>query len=141
MPSENLVQGLYITSVTIDGDTFGAISTRFDVATRHDGSGMPLMGSQSIGIQVVIDMHDDGNLPFSMVQKLFELSHEITREKIKNIKIVYWKDESHQDALSTFSFQGWISHFNITSGQNHTLTLSLQPALDSKQFVKLDHGN
>lgn len=86
-------------------------------------------------------MHDDANLPFATVQKLFQLANIVTRDKIKDIKIEYWKDDGKKDVLSTFSFKGWISHFNVSSGANHILTISLQPALDSKNFVDLKHGN
>lgn len=141
MVTQSLVKSLYITSVTIDGDKFGAIGTRFDLMTRHDGAGLPLMGSQAFGIEVMIDMHDDVNMPFDTMRKLFQLSNLVTRDKIKDIKIEFWKDESQADALSVFSFKGWISRFCVSSGQNHTLTLHLQPALDAKQFVDLQHGN
>lgn len=141
MATAVLAKSLYITSITIDGDKFGAIGARFDVTTRHDGTGLPLIGSQAFGIEVTVDMHDDENLPFDTMRKLFQLSNQITRDKIKDIKIEFWKDERQQDALSVFSFKGWISRFSVTSGHNHTLTLHLQPALDAKQFVDLQHGN
>ncbi len=82
-----------------------------------------------------------GNLPFDTVRTLFELSKLVTRDKIKDIKIEFWSDESHGDALSSFKFHGWISSCNVASGVNHTLTILLQPSLDAKQFVDMQHGN
>ena len=131
-----------VSSVTIDGNTFDALSIHFSVSTTHD-IGMPMMGSLVCAIELTIDMHDTDNMPFTMLQTLFNLASIVTRDSIKEIKIHFWADETQQDALCTYSFQGWISHFSNTSGggSNHTLSLSLQPALDSKQFVNIVMGN
>jgi len=131
-----------VSSVTIDGDKFNALSTHFSVSTMH-GAGMPQMGSQVWGIEVVVDMHDMENMPHATLQKLFKLASTITQDSVKDIKIQFWTDESQQDAICTYGFQGWISHFSNSSGAggNHTLSLSLQPKLDAKQFVNITMGN
>lgn len=131
------------TTVTIDGQKFNALSTHFEVATRHDGSGQPAMGATACAINVVADIHDDQNVPFAVLKQLFELSHSMTRDKIKTMKLDFWKDDSAQDAICSFSFQGWISRFAIQGGDgtNHLLSLSLQPALSEKQFVEFSVGN
>lgn len=48
-----------------------------------------------------------------------------------------------QDVICSFSFQGWISRFAVqgSDGSNHLLSLSIQPALDSAQFVDFTVGN
>ena len=132
-----------ITSITIDGDTFNAISTHFGVSSFHSGDGMPQMGSLICAIDVVVDMHDTENMPYSTLQKLFNLASTVTRDAVKDIKIQFWTDDSQSDALCTYAFEGWISNYSNSSGggSNHTLHLSLQPVLDSKQFVKFTMGN
>ena len=131
-----------VSSVTIDGDTFDALSTHFSVSSMH-GAGMPQMGTLVWAIEVTVDMHDTDNMPYATLQKLFKLSSTVTQESVKDIKIQFWTDESQQNAICTYSFQGSIIHFSNSSGNggNHTLNLSLQPQLDSKQFVNMTMGN
>jgi hypothetical protein len=132
-----------LTTVTVDGDKFNAISTHVGITTRHDQTGLPMMGSLQCSIQFVVNMHDDQNMPFSLLNKLFGLANIVTTDKIKDIKIEYWKDESQQDALCTYSFKGWLSHFSTNSGEgaNHLLSMTVQPALDTKNFIDLKMGN
>lgn len=77
------------------------------------------------------------------MQALFDLANIATQEKIKPIKMEFWQDERQQDAIATFSFQGWIAGFHLDGGGgvNHILHLSLQPALDSSQYINLMMGN
>ena len=117
----------YRCTVTIDGTKFNAISTSVKFSTEKDRAGMAQMGSLSTAIRVWADFHDDTNLPHGAVKKLFTLANVVTREKIKDMKIEYWKDDSHQDALASYSFKGWISHFEtsnpheLTSGATTTI--------------------
>ena len=131
-----------VSSITIDGTRFNALSVHFSVSTSHS-IGMPLMGSSVYAIEVQVDMHDTENMPFPTLQKLFQLASVVTRDSIKDIKVEFWADDSQTDAICVYSFQGWISHFANTSGSggNHTLALSLQPKLDEKQFVNITMGN
>lgn len=132
------------TTVTIDGLKFNAYSANVSLATSADASGMPGMGTLSCGVQVAVDMHDTLNMPFSTLKRLYELASVVTRDKIKPIKIEYWQDESQQDALCVYSFKGWISNWSTGSGgsgSNHVLHLSLQPALDTQNFVDLQLSN
>jgi hypothetical protein len=130
-------------TVTFDGQKFNALSANFEVATMHDNTGMPSMGTTACAIGVVVDVHDDVNIPFSVLNNMFEHSHTMTKDKIKEIKIEFWKDESKKNAVCTFSFRGWISRFALMGGggDNHMLSLSLQPELGSQQFVKFAVGN
>ncbi len=132
-----------VSSVTIDGDTFDALSVHFSVSTTHGSMGMPAMGSLVCSIEVMVDMHDTDNMPYATLQKLFNLASTVTRDSIKDIKIQFWTDETQQDAICTYSFEGWIAHYsNVSgSGSNHTLSMSLQPALNEKQFVNITMGN
>ena len=91
----------------------------------------------------MVDMHDTVNVPYAVLTKLFQLANVVTRDKIVDIKIEFWVDDSQLDALCTYSFKGWISSWSTSSGDgsNHTLQLSLQPALDSQQFIDFTMGN
>jgi hypothetical protein len=133
-----------ITTVTIDGLKFNAYNASVSMSTSVDSAGMPGMGTLNCGVQVTVDMHDNMNMPFSTLQRLYALASVVTRDKIKPIKVEYWQDESQQDALCVYSFKGWISHWSTGSGgdgSNHTLQLSLQPAMDTQNFVELQLSN
>ncbi len=130
-------------TVTIDGNKFNAFSVQFGMSTVHDDHGMPMMGSQRMNIEVMVDMHDTDNLPFSTIQSLFNLSHQHTREKIVEMKIEYWKDESQIDPICVYSFRGWIANYQTGSGSgtNHTMLLQLQPTLDLQVYMKVGLSN
>lgn len=145
-------------TVTIDGTKFDAVGTSVKFTTEKDRAGMAQMGSLSTAIRVWADFHDDTNLPNAAVKKLFNLANVVTREKIKDMKIEYWKDDSHQDALASYSFKGWISHFETSnphdvitgannghpmapSGINHMLILDLEPALNQQNFNEIKLSN
>jgi hypothetical protein len=132
-----------ISSVTIDGDTFNAQAVHFGVSTIHDHIGMPQMGTLACSINITVDMHDTENMPFATLQNLFTIASTVTKDSIKDIKIEFWKDESQQDAICTYSFRGWISNFSNSSGggSNHALNISIQPALGKNQFVEIAMGN
>ena len=71
------------------------------------------------------------------------------------MKIEFWKDDSHQDALCSYAFKGWISNFhtcnpmalvgangNRDQGQlNHMLALTLEPALNQQNFKDIRISN
>ena len=133
-----------VTTVQFGDVTFEAFSTDFGVFTPYGADGMmPLMGQTQFAIQIFVDMNDNINLPFSKVKYLFENSHTMTRDKIKDCKLTFWADDRRGDALSTFSFQGWIAHCHIMSGvgSNHVLILKLQPKPGKEQYVDIQHGN
>lgn len=132
-----------MTTVTIDGVKFNALSTQVGIATHHDDNGLPLMGTLKFTADIVIDIHDTENMPFATLQNLFSMANGVTKDKIKPIKIECWKDENRQDAVCTYSFNGWISKFLTVSGTgaNHELHIHIQPALDSKNFIDLKMGN
>ncbi len=142
-----------IASVSIGSDNFRAIGVHFGVSTLNNGfPGMPLMGSISCSVLVMVDLNDQVNMPFSVLQSIFNLSYSVTREKIQNIVLTFWSDDSAQNAICSYSFHGWISNYATTTGlggsksaeneaTNHVLKLTLQPELDANNFVKIQLGN
>ena len=141
-----------IASVSIGPSTFRAVGVHFGVSTLNNGSpGMPLMGSISCSVLVMVDLNDQINMPFPTLQSIFELSYGVTREKIQNIKLTFWADDSAENAICAYTFRGWISNYVTTTGMgrsskegqpsNHVLTLTLQPELDATNFVKIQLGN
>ena len=143
----------YRSTVTVDGTKFDAVSTVVAFHTDKDRAGMPQMGSLQTNIRVWVDFHDDTNLPHSALKKLFDLSNVVTRDKIKDIKIEFWKDDSHQDALCSYSFKGWISCFHTSNPGagsfqgaqddqiNHLLVMDLEPALNQQNFKDVSLSN
>lgn len=154
----------YRTTVTIDGTKFNAVTTSVKFTTEKDRSGVAQMGSLSTRIRVWADLHDDKNIPFSSIKQFFDLANVVTRDKIKPIKIEFWKDESQQDALCTYSFNGWVRRFETSnpldflpgsqasSAQdqladgaapdlNHMLVLDLEPAMNQQNFQDIRMSN
>ncbi len=133
-----------VTTVQFGDITFQSFSTDFGVFTPYGEDGfMPLMGQTQFSIQVFVDMQDNVNLSFEKVKYLFEYSHSMTRDKVKDCKLTFWSDDGRQDALSTFAFRGWISHYHVMSGggSNHLLIIKLQPEPGKNQYVDIKHGN
>ena len=148
----------YRSTVTIDGKKFDAVSTQVVFNTLKDRAGMPEMGSLSTSIRVWVDFHDDVNMPNGTLKGLFELANVVTREKIKDMKVEFWKDDSKQDALCSYAFKGWISRFETTnlmadaapqstgsiqhhSTVNHLLVMDLEPALNQQNFKEITMSN
>ena len=145
-------------TVTVDGHKFDALASSVRFSTLKDRAGMPEMGSLATAIKVYVDFHDDDNVPQSTLQRLFDLSNVVTRDKIVDMKIEYWKDEAKKDALCSYKFKGWVSCFetgnplptSTTNGNvqnspqstvNHLLTLELEPAMNQQNFKQITMGN
>ena len=105
----------YRCTVTIAGTKFNAVASSVKFTTEKDRAGMAQMGSLSTSIRVWADFHDDVNLPNSALQQFFKLANVVTRDKIVAMKIEFWKDDSHQDALASYDFNGWISRFETSN--------------------------
>ena len=154
----------YRTTVTIDGNKFQAVTTSVKFNTAKDRAGVAQMGSLSTKIRVWADLHDDVNLTFSVVKNLFDLANVVTRDKIKAVKIEFWKDDSQQDALISYSFNGWIRRFETSNpldflprsvststedalaegnapSLNHMLVLDIEPALNQQNFQDVKLSN
>lgn len=92
---------------------------------------------------------------------MFNLANVVTKDKIKAMKIEFWKDDSHQDALCSYSFNGWIRRFettnpieltglereiqtelqSLTPDLNHVLVLDLEPAMNQQNFKDIKMTN
>ncbi|HLJ88278.1 MAG TPA: hypothetical protein VKZ53_15775 [Candidatus Angelobacter sp.] len=145
-------------TVTIDGAKFDALSSLVSFTTLKDRAGMPEMGSLATEIKVYVDFHDDKNMPQSTLKKLFDLTHVVTRDKVVDMKIEYWKDDAKKDALCSYRFKGWISRFETgnplsyatgstgngnptPAGINHLLVLDLEPSMNQQNFKDISMGN
>lgn len=140
---------------TIDGHKFDCLSISVAFSTDKDRAGMPQMGSLATDIRVYVDFHDDTNIPFSTMSNLFSLSNVVTKDKVKPIKLEFWKDDAHQDALASYSFNGWISGFHTLNpyqsdeqlededhaGVNHILVLDLEAQLNQQNYRDIALSN
>lgn len=149
----------YRCTVTIDGTKFNAVSSSVSFHTEKDRSGTAQMGSLTTSIRVWADFHDDSNLPNSALKKFFGLANVVSRDKIKDMKIEFWKDDAQQDALCSYSFKGWVSRFETSNphelgsseldgrhpappdGLNHMLLMDLEPALNQQNFKEISMSN
>ena len=132
------------TTVTVDGTKFDATSASFSVSTPSDPSGVPVMGGLTSNLDVVVDLHDTTNLPFSNIKKLFDLANVVSKDKIKDVKVEFWQDDAKQNVVCSYAFKGWISHLQTHSadtGGNNTLVMSIQPTLDTKNFQDVKISN
>ena len=145
-------------TITIDGNQFDAVASTVRFATLKDRAGLPEMGTLATAIKVYVDFHDDRNLPYAMLQRLFDLAHVVTRDKIVDMRIEYWRDEAKRDALCTYRFKGWISVFETGNplpqaaldtseaaaaqlNVNHLLLLELEPAMNQQNFKDIAMSN
>ena len=130
-------------TITIDGTRFNALSANVGLDTDHDHTGLPMMGSLMTSISATVDANDTGNLPYGSLSKLFNLANIATRDKVAPVKVEFWQDEKQQDAICSYTFEGWISSFHLTGGggANHTLHLRITPTLDQQNYHKLTMGN
>lgn len=146
-------------TITIDGNKFDAVSTSVGFNSLKDKSGMPVMGSLVTNVRVWVDFHDDQNMPNGTLKSLFDMANVVTQDKIKDMKIEFWKDENKQDALCSYSFKGWISKFETSNPMadaspqtsssstapystiNHLLYMELEPALNQQNFSGISMSN
>jgi hypothetical protein len=150
---------LYRSTITIDGNKFDAVSTSVGFTTLKDKNGMPVMGSLVTGVKVWIDFHDDTNMPTGTLKSLFSLANLVTQDKLKPMKVEFWKDETKKDALCSYAFTGWISKFETSnpmpdsspqtnastvtpySSINHLLYMELEPVLNQKSIGDITISN
>ncbi len=131
-----------IATVTIDDVKFKSLSASLRLVTPEDFTGRPQIGAHHTNIDIIVDAHDNQNLPFANLKRLYELSRHVTEEAIVDMKIECWTDDSAQDTICVWKFRGWISHFQLHTGHgNHELHLGLHPALKSDQTLDLEMTN
>lgn len=147
----------YNSTVTFDGNKFDAVEIVVMMATTPDRNGIPTMGSFTAKVRMVLDPSDTLNMPFSLVQKLFNYANVTTADKIKAVKLEYWTDDSKQNALCSYSFQGWISSFHTlnpvgngtqganqqgqTSVLNNMMILEITPQLNTSNQPNFTFSN
>lgn len=113
-------------TVTVDGQKFNAIEAVFSMATQNDAAGMPVNQTLTSRLSVWLDVFDDKNIPFSTIQKLFELGNVPDRSKIKDVKVEYWKDDTMQDVISAYKCKAWLGKFEH---YNPVLSLPSHPLM------------
>jgi len=136
-------------SVTIDGTQFNAVDAVFSMNTQKDHAGMPVLQTLNTSVHVRVDLNDDQNFPFDNIKKVFDLGNVPTREKIKEIKVEYWKDDSMGDVICSYKFKGWISSYRTSnvgsdvgsSTFNHVLDLELTPIINKENYGEVTIGN
>ncbi|MGD0941603.1 MAG: hypothetical protein ABR905_18045 [Terracidiphilus sp.] len=132
------------TTVTVDGNKFDAHTAHVGISTVHDHTGMPQVGGPHYTIDCSVDLHDTVNIPYTTLSRLYDLANIVNRDKIVPIKVEFWTDETQDDAICTYSFDGWISEFHTiggASGENHSLQMTFIPKLDERQYVSMKMGN
>jgi hypothetical protein len=151
-------------SVTIDGKKFKAIQAIFGVSTQKDQNGKPLKESLSTRVRVWADISDQQNVPFGTLKSFFDLANVATHDKIKDIKVEFWKeDKVGGDTICCYQFKGWVGKFetynpvaskDMTSSgaesaggygglgsYNNILYLELEPVIDLEKYGSVQLSN
>ncbi|MBO0719856.1 MAG: hypothetical protein J2P41_03485 [Blastocatellia bacterium] len=135
--------------VTFDGTTFAVKDAHVLIHTNKDQAGMAVMGTFDTEIQFVIDLTDDKNFPFASIQKLFNAGNVPTRDKIKDLKIEFWKDDAKKDVVCSYKCKAWISSFktanvgneNGVRTENHLLLVTATPVINKENYQDLSISN
>jgi hypothetical protein len=136
-------------SCTVDGTTFPAVEAVFEMNTGQDNAGMPALQTLTTSLQVRFDLHDKEAIPFDKIQKLFNLANVATRDKVKDVKIEYWDDDTKQNVICAFKFKGWISSFRTSNVNtdvgdttfNHILDIRFTPVVNQANYKEVQISN
>jgi hypothetical protein len=132
-------------NLSFDGTAVSVVSADFSMTTSSDPAGMPMMQTLVTSVSVSIDLHDDKNIPFQTLKKFFDLSNVATREKIKDLKLEFWKDDSKKDVICSFKCKAWISFFHVsnTGGTtyNNVLNIVFTPVHNQANYQEIQLGN
>jgi hypothetical protein len=139
----------YRVNLSYDGTAVSVVEANFIMNTQKDPAGMPVMQTLTTAVQVRIDLHDDQNIPFQTIKKFFDLSNVATREKIKDLKLEFWKDDSKKDVICSFKCKAWISSFRVsnTGGDaggttyNNVLDIEFTPVHNQANYQEIVLGN
>jgi hypothetical protein len=132
--------------VTFGGQSFLVLEADFNVGTSPDGAGMPVMGSLSTTVGFCVDLHDTNNFDFSKLKSLFDLANVPTRDKIKEFKVEFFKDDKGNDVICSYKGKGWISSFRTSNagggnGYNHLLHVTVTPVINTEMAQNISLGN
>ncbi|HKQ93939.1 MAG TPA: hypothetical protein VJZ77_24985 [Blastocatellia bacterium] len=135
-------------TLTFDGEKIDVVEAVFAMHTAADPSGMPMMQTLNTTVQCRIDLHDIQNIKFQTLKKLFDLSNVATREKIKDMKIELWDDDSKQNVICSFKCKAWISSFRVSNiggdtgaTYNNVLDIELRPVHNQANYQEITLGN
>jgi hypothetical protein len=136
-------------TLSFDGEKLDVVEAIFAMNTQKDPAGMPVMQTLSTSVQVRIDLHDDKNVPFGTLKKLFDLSNVATREKVKDMKMELWKDDAKKDVVCSFKCKAWISSFRVSNvggdvggtTYNHLLDIEFTPVHNQANYQEITLGN
>jgi hypothetical protein len=145
-------------SVTVDGTKFNTVEAIFAMGTQKDATGMPVLQTLNTKVHVWVDLFDDQNFPFNNIKKMFDLANVPDRNKLKEIKVEFWKDDRMEDVICSYKFKGWISKFEVynpvlqltdhpmmtdAAGRvyNHVLRMELEPIINKENFQEVTISN
>jgi hypothetical protein len=135
--------------VTFGGHSFFVLDASFRVDTQKDSAGMPVMGSIVTSVGFCVDLHDDKNFEFSKLKAMFDFANVATREKLKEFKVEYLKDDNPENVICSFKGIGWMSSFcasnvgdqNGARNHNHLLHCVIEPVINLENQNKITLGN
>jgi hypothetical protein len=135
---------------TIDGEKFNPVEATFEINSDVDGTGMPASQTLAASVHIRVDLSQGVDFPFQRIKTFFNLSNLPTTDKIKTMKVEFWKgNEKDKQVVCSYTFSGWISSFRTSSfggesgGQSfdHVLDMVLTPVLNAPSHPELRIGN
>ena len=135
--------------LTFGGQTFLVVDAEFIINTQKDQAGMPVMGTLSTSVRFRVDLHDTANFGFSKLKSMFDLANVPTRDKIKDFKVEFLKDDAGNDVICSYKGKGWISSFRTSNvgGENegrrynHLLDVEVTPVINKELAQNISLGN
>jgi hypothetical protein len=135
-------------TLTFDGEKIDVVEAVFAMHTAKDPSGMPMMQTLNTAVQIRVDLHDTDNIKFQTLKKLFDLSNVATREKIKDLKVELWNDDSKNNVICSFKCKAWISPFRVSNvggdagaTYNNYLDVEFTPVHNQANYQEITLGN
>jgi hypothetical protein len=136
-------------TLSFDGEKVDVVEAIFAMNTQKDPAGMPVMQTLNTAVQVRIDLHDDQNIKFGTLKKLFDSGNVAVREKIKELKLECWKDDSKKDVICSFKCKAWISSFRVSNvggdvggtTYNTVLDIEFTPVHNQANYQEITLGN
>ena len=137
-------------SFHIDGTRIEAAEAVFAMNAQRTDLGIPKMELPVVSLRVKVNLNDEKACSFQTIKKLFDLTTATNKkDRIKAIKVEYWKDLSMQDPVCTYSFQGWISSFRTSNvggedgngNYNHYLDIEVFPDSTEGRYQEIKIGN
>ena len=150
-----LPSGCTIDFMDISFDAF-AVHVGLAHTPEMDRFVVPSAGRPNADIRVYADMYYAGSISYEILSRFMNACLDVNAENVSDTKLYLWADESHQDALITFSFKAWVAEVTIGSivpedamrltttrepMLNYVMGIRFEPIIDEQHGINIVTGN